>query len=712
MTNKHNLTRRDFIKYSCCSTGLTIMGLQLPLPIAAAPCDVLEFKLLTLHKDNSLTLYNSRTEMGQGVMTSLSQLLLEDLDADWSQIREVKQSWADAERFGHQNTIGAISSLIGWNSHRQAGAKINLLLRETAAKHWVITLQEVKTDKGKLYNLKTGHSLTFGQLIDKIDDSSLPEKVELKTASDFKLIGKSQPRLDLPDKINGKAKFGIDQQLPGMKIAVVARCPVFGGKLKDFNAVAASKVKGVHKVFAVASGVAVVADNYWQASKARNLLNIEWDKGDFVKVSDSSLLYMFKQQLTKTGKKVADIGNTEAELQQDNASLLTEFQFPLVAHMTMEPMNCTAWFKGDSCEIWAPTQNPQDAHTSVANTLGLDKSKIRVNVTLTGGGFGRRAQDDFVVEACEVARKLPYPVKVIWSREDDISHDYYRPANLQQIRVSLKQGKIHAWQHKVATLSTSPYHFSLGQRDKDAGDWVAYGGAEKSLYAIPHFQAQTQLTKTPMSVGILRGISHGYINFAAEATIDHLAEKTHRDPISFRLEHIQEPRAREVLMLLRDVINKEHLSSNQFVGMAFGHEKASQGHYQYYNAAAAVVDNSQPVPKLLKIILVLDHGQVINPDGLLAQAQGSVIYALSMMFHKSLSLQGGEIQQSNFHDYPVARMGEEVEVILHTVDTHEWPMGTGEKLQGTIQPAIANALYRASGVRITHIPIDLSKLDA
>lgn len=709
-TNQKGLTRRDFLKYSSTSAGLLVMGVQLPTLATTKTANELAFNLLTIHPDNSLTIYSSRSEMGQGVMTSTTQLLLEDLDADWSQIREVKQSWADAERFGHQNTIGAISSLITWQSHRQAGAKINLLLREAAARFWSVPLSEVKTEKGIVHNLTTGNQISYGGLVDKIEDTALAEKVELKPAAEFHQIGKSQPRLDAPDKINGTAKFGIDKHLTGMKVAVVERCPVFGGTLKTFNADTALKIKGVHKVFPISSGVAIVADNYWQATKARKQLQIEWNNGSFENASDTSLMDMFKAQLNATGKKVTDKGDADTQLTNTpkEEQVQTNFSFPFVAHMTMEPMNCTAWFQADTCEIWAPTQNPQDAQTSAAETLGLEKAQVKVNVTLMGGGFGRRAQDDFVVETCEIAKSLPYPVKVIWSREDDLRHDFYRPANSQRITATLKNGKIHSWQHKVATLSTAPFHFSLSDRNKDDGDWIAYGGSEATIYMIPNFQTQVNLTKTPMTVGILRGISHGYINFAVETTIDRLSEKSKLEPIAFRLAHLKEERATKVLMLLQEKLNAEKLNENQFIGIAFGHEKAPQGPYQYYNAMAAVVERRQGKYQVQKIIMALDHGQVINPDGLLAQAQGAVIYAQSMMFEKSLSLRNGQIQQSNFHDYPVARMGGQTEVALHTVETHDWPMGVGEKLQGTIQPAIANALYRASGKRITSIPIDLS----
>ena len=703
-------SKRLFLKLVTSTAGMAISGVCLPLNAQTNERPNLEFKLFTIHPDNTLTIYNSRSEMGQGVITTLAQLILEELDADWSQIREVKNSWADEERFGHQNTIGAISSLICWMSHRQAGGKVNLLLRQTAAKIWRVDLSQVKTEKGHLHNQKTGQSLSYGQLTLAAEGLQLEEKVELKASDNFTLIGKSMPRLDLADKLTGKTKFGIDQGQEHCKIAVVARSPVFGGLLQSFDDTLAKQVKGVIRIFTVPSGVAVVANNYWQADKARNLLEIKWLNGNFEQQSDASIQQIFAAQIAGDGVNVTDKGEVKSALAASSNSLVADFHFPLVAHMTMEPMNCTVWYQDSHCEIWAPTQNPKDARTSAANTLGLDKSAVTLNVTFMGGGFGRRAQDDFVIEACEVAKRLDFPVKVIWSREDDLQHDYYRPPSAQRITAATVDGKIHGWQHKIATLATSPYHFSLDDRGKEAGNWVAYGGAEKSLYDIEHFQCQTHLTTTPMPVGILRGISHGYINFACETVVDELAEQTKQDPIAFRLAHIDEPRAIKVLKLLQEKIAETLLTSTQSIGIAFGHEKAPQGPYQYYNSVAAIVDSSSGTPKVTKILMVLDHGQVINPDGLLAQAQGSVVFALSMMFQQQLTLEGGRIQQSNFDDYPVTRMGEEVDVELHTTGNTDWPMGVGEKLQGTIQPAIVNALYRATGKRLRSIPINLSNL--
>lgn len=712
------LSRRTFIKLAATASGLTFSGISHAFSKVKPASDEnlsgsAEFKLLTIHPDNSITVYNSRSEMGQGCMTSLTQLLFEDLDADWQQIREVKLAWADQDKFGHQNTIGAISSLIGWMNHRQAGGKINLLLRQSAAKIWQVPLERVITEKGRLINKLTEQFLTFGQLANFVNGKQLVEKVELKASENYHTIGKSKPRLDSPEKVNGTATFGIDQQIPHLKTVLVARCPVFGGIAKTYDDSQAKLVKGVHQIIQVPSGIAIIADNYWQAHQAKKSLEIQWDYGDFAEQSSDKFHQLFKKQLLTTGKKVADKGDVlvalnNAKQVKDDIELSANYQFSLVGHMTMEPMNCSVELKGKQCIIWAPTQNPQDAKKSAAKVLGFEDKNVTVNVTYMGGGFGRRAQDDFIIEACEVAKRCQFPVKVVWSREDDLQHDYYRPLNNQQINACVSQGKISGWQHKIATLSTSPYHFSLEDRDKDAGDWVAYGGSESSLYQIENFQTQVHLTKSPMPVGILRGISHGYINFAIESTIDQLALAANIAPITFRQNHISEARALKVLNLLAEKVKSLVLKKDQFIGVAFGHEKAQKGPYQYYNAAIAIVRKTASELMIDNVMLVLDHGQVINPDGLLAQAQGSVIFALGIMFGDKLTLQDGRIIQSNFHDYSVPRLNQSVDVEITTTGNHDWPMGVGEKLQGTIQPAIANAIFAATGIRITSLPVDLS----
>lgn len=723
-----NNSRRTFLKCSVTGSGLALIAIH-NLALAArtnsdsqatsvssekAP---LELPLVTLHFNNDITLFNSRAEMGQGVTTTLAQYLLDEMDVDWQQVTEVRQALANEEIYGPQATIGALSSLIGWKVHRDAGAKIRQLLLNQAAAIWQVETNSLNTQSGYVVHSATDQRISYGELASFIKDPKLPEEFTLKEIKHFNYIGKSQPRLDLPDKVCGKAKFGIDVQMPGLKTAVIVRPPVFGAQLKSANIAELKTQKGVVDVIVIPQGLAIVAEGYWQAQRVRKLANIKWQEADFSSTSSASLMESFKSQLQKPEKTFQDKGDVIAAMEQaksdkHNAIINYNFEFPLVAHATMEPMNCAAWQDGDILKIWAPTQNSGDAKRRLMHDFSLEASQLEIHTTLMGGGFGRRAQDDFVMEAAELARKVAYPVKVVWSREDDIQHDYYRPLNAQAINVLLDEKQhIDAWQHNVATLSTAAYHFSFQERNTDAGDWVGYGGAEHSLYKSEHFSCGVTQTKTPMTTGILRGISHGYTNFSREVVISEVAKSLEADPIAFRRKHIENERALAVLDEFARVCEPYADKDKYRIGHAFGYEKAPSGPYQYYNTACMVFAQKGQTWRPEKLLLVLDHGLVVNPDGLLSQLQGATVFALGMMLHNRIDLVDGQIQQSNFHDYIVPRFGTQIPVELHTIKTEAWPMGVGEKLQGTIQPAIANAIANITGTPVTQLPIDPATLN-
>lgn len=723
--SQHNSSRRTFLKCSITTSGLVLVAMhtsgfsQEKSESQKAP---LALPMVTIHFDNSITLYNTRSEMGQGVTTTLAQYLLDEMDASWDQVTEVLQAPADEEIYGPQGTIGALSTLFGWKIHRDAGAKIRQLLLSQAATIWQVDVSGLTTQSGYVIHDGTGQRISFGELASFIKEPTLPEEFTRKEVKAFNLIGKSQPRLDLPGKIDGSAQFGIDVHMPNLKTAIVIRPPVFGSQLSSeflsTNLKQLKALKHVIEVIAIPQGLAIVADGFWQAQQARKqaeaIINKQkaWTNTEFNKVSSASLLADFRSQLQNPAKTLGDKGDTNAAMTDSDQIHRFDFDFPLVAHATMEPMNCTAWQDGDILKIWAPSQNRNDAKQRIIEDFKLEASQVEINTTLMGGGFGRRAQDDFVMEAAELARRVSYPVKIVWSREDDIQHDYYRPLNAQSIRVLLNdQNQIHAWQHNIATLSTSPFHFSLRERNTDDGDWVGYGGAEHSLYQSAHFSCGVTQTKTPMTTGILRGISHGYTNFTREVVISELAKSLTEDPIAFRRKHMDNPRALAVLDKFAKVCQPYNNADKYRIGHAFGYEKAPSGPYQYYNTACMVFvrKDEQWLPE--KLLLALDHGLVVNPDGLLSQIEGATIFALGMMLQNRIDLVNGQIQQSNFHDFKVPRFGAQLPVELHTIKSEEWPMGVGEKLQGTIQPAIANAIANITQQPITQLPIAPGLLD-
>lgn len=705
-------SRRQFLKLSLSATGSSMLfGLQhANAEGAALNTRSAHYPLLELHPDNSITLINSRSEMGQGVTTLLAQYLLEEMDADWSQVKAVKQAGADATLYGHQNTIGAISSFLGWWHHRAAGAQIRHLLLHAAAKRWQVAVEQCAAERGMVKHLTSNKLFSFGELAGDIDGKDLPENLPVKDPSEFRIIGLSKSRLDIPDKIKGKAVYGIDVQQPNIHIACILRCPIKGGTLKQFEASDALKLKGVEKVIQISAGIAIIARNYWLANKAKALIKAEWNEGGFA-VSDShSLMQSFKQQLSNPQNTLFNKGDSEAVLKQSSNKVELEFEFPLVAHACMEPMNCTARADEKRCEIWAPTQNRNDARQAVMDHFGYTSDAIDFNTTLMGGGFGRRAQEDFVLEAVELARLVEYPIKVVWSREDDIQHDYYRSANCQSLAVACDEnGKLIAYKHHLVAHDSKRDFFDYKNRGTDAGNFIAYGGAEDLAYDCANASSRYSLIETPINIGILRGISHGYTNFAREVAIEELAKQNTLDPLEFRLQQLKEGRARDVLLSLREKL-KEQISTDTAVGYAFGFEREPEGPYQYYNAAAAIAEFQNGRCRIEKIVIALDHGLIVNPEGVRDQVMGAAVFAHSMMFKNAITFEKGRIQKSNFNDYPVSRIDEAPEFEVVFVENTYHPMGTGEKLQGTIQPAIANALSALSGQAITQIPIDLSSI--
>jgi isoquinoline 1-oxidoreductase beta subunit len=668
------------------------------------------YSLCDLHPDNSITFYVSRSEMGQGVTNLLAQYFLEELDAAWHQIDEVKQAYACEERFGPQRTTASISSFEGWYFHRQAGARLRLLLLEGAAKAWKVPVATLRTKEGKIFCDIDGRSMTFGEAAAYTTGLALSEiDLPLRQPEEFRLIGKSFPRLDAKAKVTGKAIYGIDVRVPGMATAVVARCPVFGGRLRSYSLKNSKTVKGFIGAVLVSSGLAVVADSFWAAKKARDLIEIEWDEGSFAGEDSRSIVSRFYGHLDNPETIFLSEGQNVDEVLGDADKILeATFEFPFVAHMTMEPMNCTAHVKGDGCEIWAPTQSPGTTVHFVSKHFGWPESAITLNTTLMGGGFGRRAQEDFVIEAVEISQAIGRPVQVIWTREDDIQHDYYRTLAVNRIAASVdERGHIVSWDSRLAAMSAIKFNSNPMYRNKEGGDGIVWAGAEPAPYRVPNYKVHGTLEDRPMPIGILRGISHGYTSTAKEMFLDELCEQLGEDQIEFRKKNIgASERARYVLRRLGELLKKAE-QRGVSVGFAYGAEES--GDINFYHACLAEVQKGEDGSlSVTKISLVLDNGVIVNLDGVRQQAEGAAVFALSMLFHDAITVRGGAVEQSNFHDYGIARIGQEPEVVVELVDSQETPMGMGERLQGVIQPAVLNALYRATGTRVRRLPVDLT----
>ena len=707
-----NISKRSFLKTTLTATGsLMVYATTGPLSFAdeqkANPMPFIE-----MAANGDITFISSRTDMGQGSVTSLAQILLDEMDADWQKLVSVKETEVfKSEVYGGDDlvTVGAASTFIGWTTHREAGASLREGFKLAAAGRWQVDHKRLTTEKSRVTDPATGKEFHYHELYEALSTLYLPEVPEYKPRYQSNLVGKPLAQLRSNERVTGAAQYGIDINFPNIKIAMIERCPTFGGRVKSFDKDEAMAIKGVVAVLEVSNGIAVVADGFWAVSKARQALKIEWDHGDLKNTSSEILSAQLKVNLSEPMLKETVLGDAEKELSADGGKILSgHFSFPFVAHATMEPMNTTAWVTDDKCEIWSPTQSKILAHKEVAKLLKRPEEDITFHRTLCGGGFGRRAQEDFVLEAVEVSQKTGHPVKLIWTREDDIKHDYFRSMSEMHIEGKMGDtGKLVAWNSKLSFIDTSPYHFSPSNRGTDRGLFIGSAGIEPA-YKIPNRHLGFNVLKVPITVGILRGISHGYTNFSIEVMIDRLAKNSGRDPLQLRAELLSEnERAHTVISELQKIDTESPVADGMARGFAFAYEGEPGIKYQYYSAHMADVRRLEDgTIKVHKIWVVGDHGRVINPRSFKRQIHSSIFFALSMMRSGEITIKDGQIEQGNFDDYPVSLIGEGAEnVSIKLLDNGEHPMGCGEKMQAGLQPAIANAIENLTGEEVTGIPI-------
>lgn len=706
------ITRREFLKTTVTASGsLLIFANSGPLAYGS-PQKANPMPFIEMAPNGDITFISSRTDMGQGSPTSLAQILLDEMDADWNKLVSVKETEADdSSDYGGDEltTVGAASTFIGWFNHREAGACLREGFKLAASGLWQVDVKKLSTKNSVVSNPETGQIYHYHELYEALRGLYLPKVPTFKTREQSTLVGKPLPQLRSNDRVTGDAEYGIDINFPGLKIASLERCPTFGGKVKSFDTSKAMKIKGVKKIVEVENGIAVVADGFWAAQKGREALVIEWDNGELGSLSSKTLAAQLKVKLNDPIEHGPNSGDAETAFSTSDGSVITgNFSFPLVAHATMEPMNTTAWVTDDKCEIWSPTQSKLDARNQAAKFLGRENKNVILHRTLCGGGFGRRAQEDFVIEAVEVSQKSGYPIKLIWTREDDIRHDYFRSAS--ELRIKGKtddDGKLVAWDGALSFIDTSPYHFSPSSRGTDRGRFVGVAGLNPA-YKIPNKHLSHSILEIPVTVGILRGIAHGYTNFANEVMIDRLAKIANRSPIELRAELLAEnERAHFVMLELKKISENNTLKNGMARGFAFAYEGEPGREYQYYSAHIADVKRLDDGRiKVHKIWVVADHGRVINPANFKRQIHSSIYFALSMMRSGVITLNKGKVEQGNFNDYPVSHINEGAEnIAIELLDNGAHPMGCGEKMQAGIQPAIANAIEALTGEEVPGIPI-------
>jgi len=705
-----DLNRREFVRTGLVAgAGLT---LAIHLPGCARPGDgavaTTPFKpnaWLRISTDGATTVIVDKSEMGQGVLTSLPQMIMEELDGDWSTVR-IEQAPVGPEyvnlAYGIQATGGSSSVRSSMQALREAGAKARAMLVSAAAQEWGVEPSACHTENGYVIETTGRRRKSYGDLAEAAGAMPVPETVSLKDPKDFKLIGKPIKRLDLAGKVTGRAGFGIDVQEPGMLVAVVARCPTFGGSVKAYEDQAALAVPGVRHVVQIDSGIAVVADGYWPAMQGRQALEITWDRGAMAEVSSESIAATFVSLAGRSGVVARDDGDAKGALSRAARRIEAEYEVPYLAHATMEPMNCAASVTADQCTVWAPTQFQSGARTVGAQITGLPEEAIEVHTTLLGGGFGRRFEQDFVMEAIQLSKEIGAPVKVIWSREDDVGHDFYRPATYNRLAGGLDaSGNPVAWTHRVVGPSIMTRFTAAFGPLPNGLDSTSVEGAADIPYGIPNIHCDWVQADVGVPVGFWRSVGHSQNAFISECFIDELAGAAGRDPYEFRRALLAEaPRHRGVLEL---AATKAGWGTPLPAGRARGIAVAES--FGSYVAEVAEVSLEDGKVRVHRVICAIDCGQHVNPDIIAAQMESGIVFGLTAALYGRISIENGSVQQGNFDDYQVLRLNEMPEVEVHILQSTEPPGGVGEPGTPPIVPAVVNALAALTGRRIRKLPI-------
>ena len=707
-----SVSRRRFIQGTATFGGGLMVGVCVPLAGPAQAAGLVHTPTAWVHiaDDNPLPLLSARAEMGQGVYTSMPMLIAEELNVDIKKIQVAfappGKVYGNALIFGQQLTGGSTSVREGWEKLRVAGAQVREMLISAAAEKWNVERSTLRADNGIVFG-PGKKSATYGQLAELAARQTAPEKPAIKDPSQFRIVGKRTTRLDTPAKVNGTARFGMDVKLPGMVIASLEQCPVMGGAVKSFDASRAKAMPGVVDVVQIPDGVAVVADTYWHAKKAREALTIEWDEGANAGLNTKAMIDGTRAALA-SGTPLAvrpNVGDADGAIAASAKVVRAEYLTQNVSHSPMEPMNFTAHVDNGKARLIGPTQWPDAVQRSVAKLLGFKPEDVAVESTFLGGGFGRRIDSDFVIQAALISKAVNRPVKLIWSREDDMTHDFYRPLGIHQMAAALgDDGKPTAMSFRVASQSVTGRVFGL-PADKPDG---LMAEAAVAPYAIAATRHDTVKHDAGLRVGYWRSVSHNMNAFANECFIDECAVAAGKEPLAYRLSLLEnKPRFANVLRRLSETSGwATPAAPGRFRGVAL-----MEG-YDTIIGEVAEISMKGGEPVVHRVSVVADLGRMVNPDTVEAQIQSSVIFGLGAALWGEITVDTGRVQQTNFHAFRVMRNNEAPQIDIVLIDSAEKPGGIGEPATSLIGPAVANAIFAATGKRVRRMPFTAENIAA